>query len=73
MKKPKRTELPPVERPDIPEPVRKTPHCYGEGRTIPQGVKRLGATGWQGMHEDDSECQWCYSTGGKHSKACPRR
>lgn len=57
--------------------ARKTPHCYKAGRTIPQGVKRVGSTQGPsyggGLHDDDSECQFCFRSSSDHSKACPAR
>jgi hypothetical protein len=68
--------LPDGKRIDIPEPLRRTPHCYRAGRNTPQGFRRVGGIGARvvdGLMDDDSECGLCFSPEGHHSRSCPRR
>lgn len=54
--------------------AKKTPHCYRAGRNNPQGVSYVGgagAAGMDGLMSAESECAFCLSVGGEHSRACP--
>jgi hypothetical protein len=68
-------ELPEGRRTETPETVKKTPHCYRAGSSIPQGVQHVGGVGSKvvyGLMDDDSECAFCFCVNGDHSRSCPR-